>query len=926
MSLLARDSHHPSTALRGHIASALAAVAAFSLALICGARVAHAGTQVVTNPNDSGVGSLRQAVLNAAPGDTIVFSPTVFNTPLTITLSAQIQVSKSLTIDGAAGGVVTPTISGNGLTRTFTVNTGNVTLNRLRLVNAVCAHCIGGGAIYNAAVLSVTHSVLFNNAVITTTVQGGAGIFNASGARLYVSDSTFDANSAPAAYGAALYNDITATLVVTGSAFTNNSVGTQLGAYGGAIYNEGALTLTNSTFSGNGNATSSEGGGLYNAAAGVAALTNVTFSANTAYVGAGVRNVGLMSLTNITASGNNGSYGGGVANRGTLSIDNSRLLSNSASGPANCCYGGAGLYNSGVMTVTRSLIAGNNAQIGGGISNNGMLALISSTLSNNSASLYGGALGNDTVPYGPVVTIITDSTFLSNTAGTSGGAIDNIYALWLFNTSFDGNTAGSWGGAILHSAMNIGGYITCYSMNATNVTFARNSAAQGNSLSVRCPVTLIRTIVSSASSGTNCDVTTTPITDGGYNLDSSNSCGFSSTLHSLVNSDPRLGVASDNGGPAFTIPLLLSSPAIDAGGDGCSSRDARGVLRPYGAHCDIGAYELTVAIRRSYLPLARVGVVPLTPITVTNTNDSGPGSLRQAVLDTSLGGGLIRFSPSVFAIPQTITLSSGEIVINKALIIDGATGGVAAPSLTSAPFPNNSRIFNIDAAGVVSLIRLRIMDVHSANDGLGVYNLGALTVQSTTIAGNYVQQHDGAGIWNGGTLTLTASTLSGNGAWYGGGLYNQGNALIINTTFSGNQALVASGGAIHNSGNLRIVNSTLSNNDYFSRNSVQNNGVMTWTNTLVASSTCAGVGTSTDNGHNLDSANTCGFTAPTSLLNTNPLLGALADNGGPVMTLALLPGSPARNAGDDALCPATDARGVARPFGAHCDIGAYEAP
>ena len=57
-----------------------------------------------------------------------------------------------------------------------------------------------------------------------------------------------------------------------------------------------------------------------------------------------------------------------------------------------------------------------------------------------------------------------------------------------------------------------------------------------------------------------------------------------------------------------------------------------------------------------------------------------------------------------------------------------------------------------------------------------------------------------------------------------------------------------------------------------------------------------------------------------------PLLGALADNGGPTLTHALLTGSPAIDAGNDAACPATDQRGVTRPQGAHCDIGSYEAP
>jgi hypothetical protein len=76
--------------------------------------------------------------------------------------------------------------------------------------------------------------------------------------------------------------------------------------------------------------------------------------------------------------------------------------------------------------------------------------------------------------------------------------------------------------------------------------------------------------------------------------------------------------------------------------------------------------------------------------------------------------------------------------------------------------------------------------------------------------------------------------------------------------------------------------------------------------------------------NNLDSDNSCGFTGPGDLPGTNPLLGPLANNGGPTDTYALLAGSPAVNAGDNTFCPATDQRGVSRPQGPACDIGAFE--
>jgi hypothetical protein len=77
-------------------------------------------------------------------------------------------------------------------------------------------------------------------------------------------------------------------------------------------------------------------------------------------------------------------------------------------------------------------------------------------------------------------------------------------------------------------------------------------------------------------------------------------------------------------------------------------------------------------------------------------------------------------------------------------------------------------------------------------------------------------------------------------------------------------------------------------------------------------------------GHNLDSGTGCGVTGAGDLSGVNPLLGPLASNGGPTQTMALLSGSPAIDAGDDGACPSNDQRGVTRPQGSHCDIGAYE--
>jgi hypothetical protein len=103
-------------------------------------------------------------------------------------------------------------------------------------------------------------------------------------------------------------------------------------------------------------------------------------------------------------------------------------------------------------------------------------------------------------------------------------------------------------------------------------------------------------------------------------------------------------------------------------------------------------------------------------------------------------------------------------------------------------------------------------------------------------------------------------------------------------------------------------------------------GSITLHNTIISNSpvggNCSGIMTS--QGYNLDSGNTCGLAGSTDLSNTDPKIGPLQDNGGPTFTHALLSGSPAIDQGDNTNCPATDQRGVSRPKGSSCDIGAYE--
>jgi len=212
----------------------------------------------------------------------------------------------------------------------------------------------------------------------------------------------------------------------------------------------------------------------------------------------------------------------------------------------------------------------------------------------------------------------------------------------------------------------------------------------------------------------------------------------------------------------------------------------------------------------------------------------------------------------------------------------------------------------------------------------------------------------GAGILNGGTLTINNSTVSYNTiavsavdySACGGGIFNGGGLTINNSTISYNSVqvvdapAVASGGGIYNSGQLTISNSTVSGNTAL--NTTTGNGVgggisgsATLQNSIVADNiadqeaNCSG--TITSNGYNLSSDSTCNLAGTGDLNNIDPKLGPLGNNGGPTQTEALLPGSPAIDAGNPSGCTdsqgyllKTDQRGAPRPDKedtSGCDMG-----
>ncbi|MBI5934796.1 MAG: hypothetical protein HY867_13920 [Chloroflexi bacterium] len=428
------------------------------------------------------------------------------------------------------------------------------------------------------------------------------------------------------------------------------------------------------------------------------------------------------------------------------------------------------------------------------------------------------------------------------------------------------------------------------------------------------------------------------------------------------------------------------------------------------------------------------GAVLTTPayaatLTVTTTDDSGPGSLRQALLDANNGDVI-----DATGISGTITLAS-QLTVDDDVTINGP----GAASLTVCG--NNAvRVFFISTGKTVTINNLTIEHGKMVdNNGGGIYNMGFLALNHVAVSSNTVEKSItnvvGGGIYSGtgSSLTVMNSTidhntandmgggiiaseasihlenvtinsnqvLSGSGEGGGIAILSSPSALLNKVTLSGNSAELTGGGLYSNvslaltnslvisnnvttnnpqtnaggglsfdganqtfdltnvtvainsaatgngngngggiglwSGTLNIINVTLAGNSADQGGGIWKSGgsgkTINMLNTILSNNTTAGSGLPNNCngeinslGYNLIKDVNCTIVGDTTgnLTGVDPMLGALADNGGPTETMALLTGSPAINAGTNTGCPATDQRGVTRPFGATCDMGAYE--
>ena len=824
----------------------------------------------VTNNSDSGPGTLRQAIANAANAPAppvITFAPNLSGQTILLTTST-LTINTNLTIDASAlpGGIQ---INGQGRVQIFYVAYGNiVVLNWLTMTNGDGNDDDGeGGGIYNEGTMTVNQCTLSGN-----SASDGGGIYN------------------------------NGTLTVNQCTLSGNS-----GGFGGGILNDGTLTVNQSTLSGN---NGGDGGGICNY--GTLTVNQSTLSGNSAYVGGGIFSHGTLTVNQCTLSGNNASdAGGGVYNLGTAMVNQSTLSGNSGGSD-----GGGGIFNSGPLAIANSIIAGNSAGVGADIFNTSHLIYGDS----NIIQLvdYNGGDINGPVPINAAPNLAP--------LGNYGGPTQTMPPL----PGSPAIGAGSVAGNIF-------------------TTDQRGYPRTQNGLmdigAVELPT------IQFTASPTNAPVgASVQFTGPGVDSDGSAVTQWSWSFNDGATSTAQNPTHVYSSGGIFTATLIVTN-------------------------------SLGLTLSNSGPAITVIGNA-----LVTTTNDSGIGSLRQAIND-AYGGETIIFATNLSG--KIILLTSGTLTIDTSLTID-------ASALTNGITINGNHsvgVFNVVFGTTNVLTSLTIINGNSNTGGAGIYNNGTLTINQCTLSGNVTTgfEADGAGIYNAGTLVLNQCTVSGNNVsaanGFGGGVYNTGAMAVNQSTLSGNSASLGGGGGIYNSDTLTVNQCTLSENSAYDGGGIFNDGtlsvnqstltgnsaeygggIINYDTLSVNQSTLTGnsasydgggifnnysmngiltefnsivAGNSADSGADIynntiyifggsnivQSVYNAYVIAGTTPISAAPNLAPLGNYGGPTQTMPPLPGSPAIGAGSVAGNTFTnDQRGYPRIQNGLIDIGAVELP
>jgi len=546
-------------------------------------------THTVSSRNDSGAGSLREALASAADGDVIDLR----NLHGTISLVSTLQTDANIEVRGPGRDQLT--IDAGGKERVFSASHG------LRLSNVTLANgAAPQAAVTNGGCLYVNGRVYLENVTLTgchagdTTTQNAVGGAISVNGELYLQNANITDSSATATvyagggavfvlgnkaagYYSAIYNSTisgnSATVVESASSYLANGGGVDIVGSSDLVNYPSYTVIANSTITGNSASVQATYVGSYKPAAqgGAVNLFNTPALITSSQV------------TTNSASAYVYSFGGGVSTNAATTISHSGISSNSSTG--NFLGYGGGVFAFGPITIERSSLQNNAAAgylgVGGGLNAEATIVLTDSVVSGNTVgnantySIYstgGGISRKYNSNVGHASTTITNSTISGNTTSYSakmiGGGVYEQEALTVNNSTIAFNTSGTYGGGV---ATNKTATITLFSTIISNNT-ATTTPASADLFSYSGPITVT----------------------GDHNLVIASDTGVTLPADTLT-TDPLLQPLADNGGGTLTHALGAGSPAIDAGSNPLSlSFDQRGTPYPrvVGPSADIGAYEL----------------------------------------------------------------------------------------------------------------------------------------------------------------------------------------------------------------------------------------------------------------------------------------------------------------------------------------------
>jgi hypothetical protein len=513
-------------------------------ALMCAVCISVYGDVItVTNTDDSGPGSLRQALTIANDGDTINFSLPPNRRTITLT-SGGLGVAKNVAVSGLGADQLA--IDGNGNQAPFVFG---ILPGKTVMISGLTIRNSQFGILNDQGALTVSSCVVSHNYDGLSNYEGTlTAISCVLSDNLYVGISNGGGNLS------------VSNCVISG----NHSCGLSNG--GGNI----SLTVASSTVSGN------SGPGVY----------------NSSHHGPPARTTALNGTSRRMPAGE-WSDGGNCG--GCMTIANSIVSGNSGPGVSNSTTAGGA-----TATILNSTLTGNYADsywyFGGGISTSGFegyaqVTVGDSTITDNSAYGSGGGIGSDA----SFVTVM-NSTISGNSAYSGGGISDGDFTwVTIVNSTISGNSAEASGGGIFNG---YAGYV-----GIADSTCSGNSAASGGGIynhqqpNASTVLEISNTILNAGASGENIFNDGGTVTSHGYNVCSDNGGGYLNGPGDQINTDPLLGPLQDNGGPTLTHAPLPGSPAIDAGNPNFTPPpyyDQRGPCyrRVFGRRIDVGSVEV----------------------------------------------------------------------------------------------------------------------------------------------------------------------------------------------------------------------------------------------------------------------------------------------------------------------------------------------